>query len=34
MRLGLHMVERAKSADVSSSEVRRKVERLWPLWVG
>lgn len=33
MRLGLHVVEQAKSADVPYSEVRRKAERLWPLWV-
>jgi kynurenine 3-monooxygenase len=33
MRLGLHVVEHAKSADIPYSEVRRKAERLWPLWV-
>jgi kynurenine 3-monooxygenase len=33
MRLGLHVVEQAKSADVPYSEVRRKAERRWPLWV-
>jgi kynurenine 3-monooxygenase len=33
MRLGVHVVEQAKSADVPYSEVRRKAERLWPLWV-
>jgi kynurenine 3-monooxygenase len=33
MRLGLHVVEQAKSADVPYSEVRRKAQRLWPLWV-
>jgi kynurenine 3-monooxygenase len=33
MRLGLHVVEQAKSADVPYSEVRRKAETLWPLWV-
>jgi hypothetical protein len=33
MRLGVRVVEQAKSADVPYSEVRRKAERLWPLWV-
>jgi kynurenine 3-monooxygenase len=33
MRLDLHVVEQAKSADIPYSEVRRKAERLWPLWV-
>jgi kynurenine 3-monooxygenase len=32
MRLGVHVVEQAKSAEVPYSEVRRKAERLWPLW--
>ena len=33
MRLGLHVIEQAKSANIPYSEVRRKAERLWPLWV-
>ena len=33
MRLGLHVVEHAKSANTPYSEVRRRAERLWPLWV-
>jgi 2-polyprenyl-6-methoxyphenol hydroxylase-like FAD-dependent oxidoreductase len=33
MRLGLHIAEQAKSAEIPYSEVRRKAERLWPLWV-
>jgi kynurenine 3-monooxygenase len=32
-RLGLSIFNDAKSADVPYSEVRRKAERLWPLWV-
>lgn len=31
-RLGLSVFDRAKSVDVPYSEVRRKAERLWPLW--
>ena len=31
-RLGLSIFSHAKSADVPFSEVRRKAERLWPLW--
>jgi len=30
--LGLSVFEQAKSADTPYSEVRRKAERLWPLW--
>jgi kynurenine 3-monooxygenase len=30
--LGLSIFEQAKSAEVPYSEVRRKAERLWPLW--
>ncbi|WP_395399734.1 FAD-dependent oxidoreductase [Arthrobacter sp. UC242_113] len=30
--LGLSIFEQAKSADVPYSEVRRRAERLWPLW--
>ena len=30
--LGLSIFDQAKSADVPYSEVRRKAERLWPLW--
>lgn len=30
--LGLSIFAQAKSADVPYSEVRRKAERLWPLW--
>lgn len=33
MKLGSHVVEQAKSADVPYSEVKRKAERLWPLCV-
>jgi kynurenine 3-monooxygenase len=33
MKLGLHVAEQAKHADTPYSEVRRKAERLWPLWV-
>jgi kynurenine 3-monooxygenase len=32
-RLGLSVFDQAKSADVPYSEVRRKAERLWPLWM-
>lgn len=32
MRLGLSIFDQAKSASVPYSEVRRKAERLWPLW--
>jgi 2-polyprenyl-6-methoxyphenol hydroxylase-like FAD-dependent oxidoreductase len=32
-RLGVHVAEQAKSADISYSEVRREAERRWPLWV-
>lgn len=32
-RLGLHVIEQAKSADVSYSAVKRRAEQLWPLWV-
>lgn len=31
-KLGLSIFDQAKSADVPSSEARRKAERLWPLW--
>jgi kynurenine 3-monooxygenase len=31
--LGLSIFSQAKSADIPYSEVRRKAERLWPLWV-
>ena len=31
-KLGLSIFDEAKSADVPYSEVRRKAERLWPLW--
>lgn len=31
-RLGLSIFSQAKSADIPYSEVRRKAERLWPLW--
>jgi 2-polyprenyl-6-methoxyphenol hydroxylase-like FAD-dependent oxidoreductase len=31
-RLGLSVFGQAKSADIPYSEVRRKAERLWPLW--
>ncbi len=31
-RLGISVFDQAKSADVPYSEVRRKAERLWPLW--
>jgi kynurenine 3-monooxygenase len=31
-QLGLSVFEQAKSADTPYSEVRRKAERLWPLW--
>ena len=31
-RLGLSIFGQAKSADIPYSEVRRKAERLWPLW--
>ena len=30
--LGLSIFDQAKSADLPYSEVRRKAERLWPLW--
>ena len=33
MMLGVSIFGQAKSADVPYSEVRRKAERLWPLWV-
>jgi kynurenine 3-monooxygenase len=32
MMLGLSIFSQAKSADIPYSEVRRKAERLWPLW--
>jgi len=32
-KLGISMFDQAKSADIPYSEVRRKAERLWPLWV-
>jgi hypothetical protein len=32
MRLGLNITSHAKSAVVPYSEVKRKAERLWPLW--
>ena len=31
-KMGLSIFDQAKSADVPYSEVRRKAERLWPLW--
>ena len=31
-RLGISVFDQAKSAEVSYSEVRRRAERLWPLW--
>lgn len=31
-KLGLSIFAQAKSAEVPYSEVRRKAERLWPLW--
>lgn len=31
--LGLSIFDQAKSADIPYSEVRRRAERLWPLWV-
>ena len=31
-RLGLSIFGQAKSAEIPFSEVRRKAERLWPLW--
>lgn len=31
-KLGLSIFGQAKSADIPYSEVRRKAERLWPLW--
>lgn len=33
MKLGINMFEEAKSADVPYSEVKRKADRLWPMWV-
>lgn len=33
MKLGLCIFSQAKSADLPYSEVRRKAERRWPLWV-
>ncbi len=33
MKLGMHVAEQAKSADIPYSEVRRAAERRWPLWV-
>lgn len=32
MKLGLSIFSQAKSADIPYSEVRRRAERLWPLW--
>lgn len=32
-RLGLHVVEQAKSADVSYAAVKERAEKMWPLWV-
>jgi|SRR5882672_11195711 len=32
MKLGSCIFSQAKSADLPYSEVRRKAERLWPLW--
>lgn len=32
-KLGISIFGQAKSADAPYSEVRRKAERLWPLWV-
>ncbi len=31
-RLGISVFDQAKSAEIPYSEVRRKAERLWPLW--
>jgi hypothetical protein len=31
-KLGVSIFNQAKSADIPWSEVRRKAERLWPLW--
>jgi 2-polyprenyl-6-methoxyphenol hydroxylase-like FAD-dependent oxidoreductase len=31
-RFGISVFDQAKSVDVPYSEVRRKAERLWPLW--
>ena len=31
-RLGISVFDQAKSDEVPYSEVRRKAERLWPLW--
>jgi kynurenine 3-monooxygenase len=32
-RLGISVFEQAKSADISYSEVRRRANRVWPLWI-
>jgi kynurenine 3-monooxygenase len=32
MKLGICVFTEAKSAEIPYSEVRRKAERLWPLW--
>ena len=32
-RLGISVFEQAKSADLPYSEVRRRADRVWPLWV-
>jgi hypothetical protein len=32
LAFGLPVFDQAKSAEVSYSQVRRKAERLWPLW--
>ena len=31
-RLGISIFDQAKSAEIPFSEVKRKAERLWPLW--
>ena len=32
-RLGISVFDQAKSAEIPYREVRRKAERLWPLWI-
>ncbi|MFN8456832.1 MAG: NAD(P)/FAD-dependent oxidoreductase [Anaerolineae bacterium] len=32
-RLGLHVLEQAKSADLPYSAVKERAEKLWPLWI-
>jgi kynurenine 3-monooxygenase len=31
-KFGMSVFDQAKSAELPYSEVRRKAERLWPLW--